>query len=197
MIACVLLAAAVRSLVVEDSWMVLGDGPATTYSLISRNLEISWVRQDGIVFGHESEGFHFRKLTSREHDLKTYYEFNQDTNCLGFRFQRGERDLRRHSQGEILGTLTIVVRAIPYWSLVLPPTLLSAYLLLWKPRKQAKAMPAFGRKKKDLKHSGTEKIMQEGKKTMEWTEIMSGGSLQTEGSLPEAEASRLTPPRSE
>ncbi|MDB5346529.1 MAG: hypothetical protein JWP89_4906 [Schlesneria sp.] len=142
-IACVLLVAGVRSIAIEDSWMILGDGPATMYSLISKDQEILWVRQDGIVFGRESEGFHSRKLTSRERDHKNYYDFEVGTNWLGFRYQRGERDLGRHSQGELLGTLSIVVRAIPYWSLVLPPALLSAYLLLWKPGKQTKAIPTF------------------------------------------------------
>jgi hypothetical protein len=32
--------------------------------------------------------------------------------------------------------LQMTFLTIPYWSLVLPPTLLSAYLILWKPRKR-------------------------------------------------------------
>ena len=40
---------------------------------------------------------------------------------------------------EILRTLSFI---FPYWSVVLPLTLLSAYLILWKPRKKPK--PAAG-----------------------------------------------------
>lgn len=32
-------------------------------------------------------------------------------------------------------------RSLPYWSIVLPLTLLSAYLLLWKPRPKPKGKP--------------------------------------------------------
>jgi hypothetical protein len=35
----------------------------------------------------------------------------------------------------------IVFRIVPYWSLVLPLTILSAYLILWKPRKSKPSAP--------------------------------------------------------
>ncbi len=41
--------------------------------------------------------------------------------------------------GSILGKLQFESRAVPYWPFAIPLTLLSAYLILWKPRKRVAA----------------------------------------------------------
>ncbi|MDB5343655.1 MAG: hypothetical protein JWP89_2032 [Schlesneria sp.] len=56
-------------------------------------------------------------------------DFTVDRQSSGFRYRRGTLNVA----GETHFWLLIV----PYWSLILPLTLLSAYLILWKPRKRS------------------------------------------------------------
>lgn len=50
-------------------------------------------------------------------------------------FQRGGFGLARFQDDEL--SLRVVIVTIPYWSIAIPLTLLSAYLILWKPRNRA------------------------------------------------------------
>ena len=47
----------------------------------------------------------------------------------------------RAAPGSLLGQLQFESRAVPYWPFVVPLTLLSAWLILWKPRKASGATP--------------------------------------------------------
>ncbi|MDB5345362.1 MAG: hypothetical protein JWP89_3739 [Schlesneria sp.] len=47
-----------------------------------------------------------------------------------------------HGNDQAWGGITIAVTLIPYWFLAIPLTFLSAYLILWKPRKREGSRPA-------------------------------------------------------
>jgi len=134
LLACVLLAAWVRSQITVDvvrlPFQYPKSGPVTIDSIISRTNSVSWTRTRRV------EG---SRLTS-DTGL-SYHEWRSYSNSKYF-----ERDLSKmrwwvHWLGFHVWDLQIphheyseVHVAIPYWSIVLPLTLLSAYLLLVKPR---------------------------------------------------------------
>jgi hypothetical protein len=52
-------------------------------------------------------------------------------------------ELRFSQMHRLLGTNGELRGTVPYWLLTLPPTLLSAYLILWKPRKRSDCNSSF------------------------------------------------------
>lgn len=136
MMACVLMCGWIRSFVGREYALFLCDND-TTNRLVSFNGKIDWER-----FHQEGPK---RLSRSQFSDAETILENDKKRDCelkwtfLGF--GRGEYrsellDLFKSSNPHLpFESLTQSVWIIPYWSVVLPLTLLSAYLILWKPRK--------------------------------------------------------------
>ena len=128
--ACVVTLMWMRSLDIEDS-LTESKELGTTYFVGSRNQQLLWAKQEG-VFWKAKGVWEEHKLGSSPFVSVQDYQSQSRKNWCGFRFEVGESEMR----GPIVGKVRLVIVAIPYWSLVLPLTLLSAYLILWKPRKR-------------------------------------------------------------
>jgi hypothetical protein len=126
-IACLLLVGWLRSLIVIDIYSTPGK---ESESLVSGLHGIAWWSND---FGRDiGNGVHalggwttisssYWKKGSHPHDLD---RIKWHWRLLGFGY--GE---------DIRPDYMMTYRYIPYWSLVVPVTLLSAYLILWRPRR--------------------------------------------------------------
>lgn len=132
LLACVLMGMWSRSLIFEDSWTKLGEGLGTTYFLASKNQEIVWAKQEGIIWGPDSAGYRSRKVSRGVIQKADDYKIRSRYNWMGFRVEQGVTYL----EGDFISLQRISIRTIPYWSLTLPPSLLAAYLILWKPKKR-------------------------------------------------------------
>ena len=134
--ACVLMAGWVRSLAAREYAFFLCDND-TTNRLVSFNGTIYWerLRQDGI-----------KRLTRAQFsDAETNLEFDETRRFvwkwtyLGFgrgEYTSGRLELFKSANPDLpFENLTQSVWFIPYWSIVIPLTLLSAWLLLSKPKR--------------------------------------------------------------
>jgi hypothetical protein len=117
---------------------------------------VRFSNQRGVIFGTEDCGFYVKRYTSQDPDVleeppEDRFEFwttptstldpqseglwnpgcwriSSDQKFCGFRYAR-------------FGGNAVEILLIPCWSIVLPLTLLSAYLILWKPRKKPEDTP--------------------------------------------------------
>ena len=134
--ACVLMGGWTRSLAYYNSLIIRGYG-VTVFFLDSNSGCLSFTRQrewplSGMTlrprlptwFEHNTGAIEGRGLTFSSNAVLIF-------NYLGMRRTCKGRSLQSHWQQEII--------AVHYWSIVIPLTLLSAYLLLSKPRANVSA----------------------------------------------------------
>lgn len=127
----------IRSVVVEDSLTAQCDGLITIY-LGSKNQGLVWARLQETkgpqhpLFARYRLGWRSQKITKGPFDGIEEYATQSRWNWCGFRFEEGDLELPVK--------IRLTVRVIPYWSIVLPLTLLSIGLLLIKPREGESAV---------------------------------------------------------
>lgn len=135
MLACASMAGWLRSSFARDYAFFLNDN-YTTNRLVSFNGSIAWER-----FHQAGE----KRLTRLQFsEAEVLLEYDQRRTCewnwmfLGFgqgTYKSEDLDLYKQSNPDLpFEGLTQSIRVIPYWSVVLPLTLLSTWLLLSKPR---------------------------------------------------------------
>lgn len=128
--ACMLATAWVRSFRFEDAYFY-PNGPYITDSLFSSAGTVGLRRDDESVWDIQSDdrdyGFRSRPCVGRRFGLHAdVREWRWAWQWCGFGCASGGDS----SGGEAR------IWALPYWSIVIPLTLLSAYLTLWKPRER-------------------------------------------------------------
>jgi hypothetical protein len=130
LMACALLVGWVRSHVVLDS-LSFSVRCQVTESLVSGGGLVAW-----------------QAKTNTSPPSVTWNTAPVTDSFDGFNFPSMRCSWRRFGFGlgefvpeEEFDTERIVFRIVPYWSLILPLTLLSAYLILWKPRQQDSRPP--------------------------------------------------------
>ena len=109
------------------------EGRVTQLTVV--NGGISWAKyvfsKDSRTFkDNRSLGYHFGRYNGCRNGTHGWWSFNT-TPIAGFRFGTDFRSLDRNIEERADYWL------VPYWSVVLPLTLLSAYLILGKPRMRA------------------------------------------------------------
>jgi hypothetical protein len=139
-IALALLALWGRSTVLEDSWIWFDKVPEATYILASKNHEILWARQASIYQPPPLAGWYSGKPRSVPFFRVEEYGTQSRQRWFGVRFEKGETKLEsgEDEEDKFFAILSLEVRAVSYWTLVTPLTLLSACLILWKPRTKPK-----------------------------------------------------------
>jgi hypothetical protein len=145
LLACAVYGAWIRSSTVTDSvncyswWKV-------TQSLVSSDSSLSWERRDTTNVANHEVPFWKRGIAGRKRRapraLPQLASFQSESIIAGGHLspRLDAPDIIWHWRWHGFGSgdwpshyTTLWV--IPYWSIVLPLTLLSAYLILWKPRK--------------------------------------------------------------
>jgi len=138
--ACLVTAGWARSFLVTDELTVPGrlfpscKSKILLYSSI-RGIEIErqWSDNEGADFANANGALNAYPVTSNDYRKgRSPFDswgltIDETSSLCGFVVEVGHL---KHN-GKVLAWVA------PYWSLVLPPTLLSAYLILWKPRKRA------------------------------------------------------------
>jgi hypothetical protein len=127
-IACVLLAGWMRSLIVIDIYSTAGKTPE---SLVSGLHIIAWWSND---FGRDTD-YGIRAPGGWTTISSTHWKKGLHPHDLD-RIQWHWRFLGFGYGDDIRPDYMMTYRYIPYWSLVIPLALLSAYLILWQPRKR-------------------------------------------------------------
>lgn len=120
-----------RSLMIHDHILFYPPGSAFQF-IVSASGAISWVRVRLFPSFYENDDYlpAWSSMPLLEVEDSDYFWQNRTKE---WRWSCGEFDF---GAGEHYDGIPRVERwAVPYWSLTLPPTLLSAYLIFGKPRK--------------------------------------------------------------
>lgn len=128
----------VMALILAVAWMrsyffndeVLVPRGQSTYFLDSAHARIGWGRTTPSHPSARTELHSFNMTKMNVLDSRESCDLQVCWRWAGFRFELGTL---RHQASRI----EIETWMVPYWSLVLPLTLLSAYLILWNPRKRS------------------------------------------------------------
>ncbi len=132
LIACVLVGMWIRSLVIWDDLLVMSADTRCDLNSERGRFSIEWRRSDheGALFtfwrNDTYENFDIRLLRFLDDDAKSKFVWRLD--CIGVSI--GTLSPKMSDDFE----MHFVV--VSYWVAALPLTLLSAYLILWKPRKR-------------------------------------------------------------
>ena len=137
MIAALFLSAWVRSLVIRDifTWTFV----EAKIGIVAKSHQgtIGWLRNSP-AFSKQDDGWKSDN-DFRGNLFDTWIDLDDVADDLKWRWQWAEFDFGAASWvDETMAPddhNSIVVVIVPYWSIVTPLTLLSAYLILWKPRK--------------------------------------------------------------
>lgn len=142
--ACVALGVWFRSSVVEDNYFI-GDGDASgpaEFQFVSSTIEgIAWTREsvpEGLNVEYPRGWYSYyyengRSTNAREVFDPTLFEWRWRICGFECAVLKEQRDLASR----------ISYWIVPYWALIWPPLLMSAYLMLWKPRKLAGVRPTI------------------------------------------------------
>lgn len=149
-LACLLMGVWVRSRVYTDGVMVYRDKHVSWFVASSKG-GVKWIGAydpEGIWSG-DSFGWFSHSLKNLDRKLQpAQFGGNwpvrpEEDEALWPAFYGQDMVWNQHWQmlgfciGDAnLGSPRVYVRQIPYWSIVLPMTILSAYLILWKPQKR-------------------------------------------------------------
>ena len=143
--ACVLMVGWGRSVVIEDSVTAACEGFITVF-VASKSQGLVWAKlqetkgsiEHPLFRGH-SLGWASRKNSAGPFDGIDGYSSQRRWHWCGFRFEDGELELPVK--------IRLTIRVVPYWSVILPLTFISAFLLVHsKPtksiqKKTAEAIP--------------------------------------------------------
>jgi hypothetical protein len=127
--ACVFMGAWIRSLRVQDQLVVPRRDSAHLFA--SRNGILGWVRVSPLLATIEWSSI---AVTGTMEDSWGDAEAHWRWHYCGIDI--GAATLTAKSQGRVI-KMQFEQWGVPYWTIVMPPTLLSAYLILWKPRKRS------------------------------------------------------------
>jgi hypothetical protein len=136
-VACAMMAGWIRSIRLTEGFKYPKDG--STCHIESSGGEIKWSKVGSpqgvtMLFKHRlspKTGWYSSPIQARKPD-PMLLGVGEHREWGGFRF-------RAYVIDEVFFDIPIEEWAVPYWALVLPPTLLSACLMLWKPWKRVKA----------------------------------------------------------
>lgn len=145
-LACALMGAWIRSLVVFDE-INCSLGRESAVAMVSWKgafaLRFGWDKYDSWDewVWHSREDDHYGYLDP----ASEFYRFEQPipdgSGCFVTWYLHGENGGLGFSPVNQRDHCRMAFVILPYWSLVIPLTLLSAYLIFWKPRRRTTAMP--------------------------------------------------------
>jgi hypothetical protein len=123
--ACLFMSGWVRSQSREDT-VRIHRSPQFVHFVRSDLVGLNWIKASNIGGFLNHHEFYYSEEVAGASQVE-FINFNTHWNWCGFHFGEG--------QDKIFG-IPISIWIIPYWSIVLPLTLLSAYLLLTTPRRE-------------------------------------------------------------